>query len=510
MVKAGEAGGVLAPIGNYPVVVRAWDEAGNMSEKSGQIIIPQPNAAPLPTFTPTPIPEIVAVETEEGEETQEVVALIEAEPAPAEEEKQEEEKKESVFTFASKDQTPTPNTQSTNANILWGATASAAIGAFAAQIAERKRREAEAEAARKRAEREYQKRVWAAGAGRYNQAKRVKAQAAKSSWIAQQTSQWLAEYNKQPEEDPYDDIEEWHERQDRSNAAVIAEYKEKIRRKRIQEAADEIEAEKKIGYTDPELPNPDKLDSATLSYIAMGNAVASGEFSREKYDKAREEKTWWEKPRNWAETITGLVPTFKTAWNVRNIKFEDHTGGYHHIEADVLDGHKLDEFANAASEGWEHGPGGNWAKGNLDDEVAKWVWDDAKGVFGNIGSWFSTKKGVEEVSKEVAQETSEEITKEVTETAIKEVAEEVAETASKQTIREMGGEVLENTVKSGPWDVLFSTAFNIYDYGFGEEKDTGILSQEFGVSTGVDITQSILTGLVAAGAVALLLTLTPL
>ena len=243
------ADGILAPIGNYPVVVRAWDEAGNMSEKSGQIIIPQPDAAPLPTFTPTPVQEVLAVETEESEDTQEIAALIEPEPAPVEEERPEE-KKESIFTFGSKTNTPTPNSQSTNANVLWGATASAAIGAFAAQIAERKRREAEAEAARKRAEREYQKRVWAAGAGRYNQAKRVKAQAAKSSWIAQQTSQWFAEYNKKPEEDPYDDIGEWHERQDSANAAVIAEYKA-IREKKRKESM----REKVLGFKE-KLLNP--------------------------------------------------------------------------------------------------------------------------------------------------------------------------------------------------------------------------------------------------------------
>ncbi|MCP4140285.1 MAG: hypothetical protein GY755_08355 [Chloroflexi bacterium] len=247
------ADGILAPIGNYPVMVRAWDEAGNMSEKTGQIIIPQPDAAPLPTFTPTPVQEIVAVETEESTERQEVVAIIEEEALPVEEEKEEEEKKESIFTFGSKSETPTPSnspSSSPSSAVVWGATASAAIGAFAAQIAERKRREAEEEAARKRAEREYQKRVWAAGARRYNQAKRVKVQAAKSSWIAQQTSQWLAEYNKKPEEDPYAGIAEWHERQDKANAAVISEYKA-IREKKRKETM----REKVLGFKE-KLLNP--------------------------------------------------------------------------------------------------------------------------------------------------------------------------------------------------------------------------------------------------------------
>ena len=212
------------------------------------------------------------------------------------------------------------------------------------------------------------------------------------------------------------------------------------------------------------------------------------------------------------ETIVGLVPTIKTAWKVRNIDFVEHAGEYLHIQADAPSGKKLDEFANAASEGWEHGAGGNYAKEILDNEVAKWVWEDGKGVFGNIKSWFSPtiKRGEAEVIEQVAKETSEEIAEQLSETVIKEVGEELAEEAGKLTVREVGGEILENTAKSGPWDVLVSTAFNIYDYGFGEEKDTGILSQEFGVSTGVDITQFIITGLAAAGVVALAIAFTPL
>ncbi len=71
------ADGILAPIGNYPVVIRAWDAAGNMTEKTGQIMIPQPNAAPLPTSTPTPLPEVIVAGVEPATvETQEVAALV--------------------------------------------------------------------------------------------------------------------------------------------------------------------------------------------------------------------------------------------------------------------------------------------------------------------------------------------------------------------------------------------------------------------------------------------------
>ena len=137
------ADGVLAPIGNYPVLVRAWDKAGNMSEKTGQIIIPQPEAAPLPTFThtPTAVPEVMTMETEPPLDAEEAAATAIPEPVPAEDEKQP---KARIVTFGSKSNTPTtpasrsPNSQSP---ILWGAAASAAIGAFNAAIEERKRRE---------------------------------------------------------------------------------------------------------------------------------------------------------------------------------------------------------------------------------------------------------------------------------------------------------------------------------------------------------------------------------
>ena len=43
---------------------------------------------------------------------------------------------------------------------------------------------------------------------------------------------------------------------------------------------------------------------------------------------------------------------------------------------------------------------------------------------------------------------------------------------------------------------------NVIDYGFGRNRDKGILSQEFAVSTGVDTVMAVGTGLVAAATVA--------
>ncbi len=88
---------------------------------------------------------------------------------------------------------------------------------------------------------------------------------------------------------------------------MIAEFKEKERRARIQAAVNEIEAEKVIGYVDPEVEKARKnaeLDSATQHYIAMGQTVENGEFSQDEYRRVQEaahdnkpetkKKSWWQ------------------------------------------------------------------------------------------------------------------------------------------------------------------------------------------------------------------------
>ncbi len=64
--------------------------------------------------------------------------------------------------------------------------------------------------------------------------------------------------------------------------------------------------------------------------------------------------------------------------------------------------------------------------------------------------------------------------------------------------------IFKSAAKNGT--VLFSfgvsTVVNIYDYQWGEHKDKGVLSQEFGVSTIVDTVFAVGVGLLAAGAVA--------
>jgi len=72
------------------------------------------------------------------------------------------------------------------------------------------------------------------------------------------------------DDDPYAGMDDWYEKQDKINAGMLAEVPELQRWAEKQKA---IKAQKDA-----------ELDSATRSYMAMGAAVASGEFSQKEYD----------------------------------------------------------------------------------------------------------------------------------------------------------------------------------------------------------------------------------
>ncbi len=66
-----------------------------------------------------------------------------------------------------------------------------------------------------------------------------------------------------------------------------------------------------------------------------------------------------------------------------------------------------------------------------------------------------------------------------------------------------------NAAVPGGLDILTTGLFNAYDYTFGEKKGETDKLQQWAVSTGVDLGGSLLTGALAAGAVALFLTFAP-
>jgi hypothetical protein len=68
-----------------------------------------------------------------------------------------------------------------------------------------------------------------------------------------------------------------------------------------------------------------------------------------------------------------------------------------------------------------------------------------------------------------------------------------------------GKKLVSGALSKGTWITAAATSLagNIIDYGFGKNKDKGIASQEFAVSTGVDTVLTVGTGVLAAGGVAL-------
>ena len=253
--------GILAPIGSYEVVVTAWDAAGNESRKTGEIIIPDPGAAALPLIASDPQPEIAAAVVEPLAPVVEpppVVVEAPPEPQPAE----IKEKKGIVVPFGSQTKsTAAPsNTQAPDPNILWGATASAAIAAFAAQIAERKRQEEEA---RKRAAsakaqrykaiaRAYQASLNAFKDGLVQSGVKVvdaikqRTEALKKGKIPSSVAAVVSNFK----------AEQDQRKTKRARVSILDDPPPKYAPeeiKRIKEAVAEIDAEKKIGYKDPEL-----------------------------------------------------------------------------------------------------------------------------------------------------------------------------------------------------------------------------------------------------------------
>ncbi|MBT7074422.1 MAG: hypothetical protein HN922_05895, partial [Anaerolineae bacterium] len=142
------ADGITAPIGTYDVIIYAENEAGNRSQKSAQIIIPQPNATALPTFTPTPTATNTPLTTPTATVYNAPLIVPTATQTPfvfLPPEPRETEENNGFFSFFNLPPSTSSGTgQDTNPNILWGVAAAAALGAFNAVIAEKKRKEAEA------------------------------------------------------------------------------------------------------------------------------------------------------------------------------------------------------------------------------------------------------------------------------------------------------------------------------------------------------------------------------
>ncbi len=375
------ADGVTAPIGTYNVSVIAVDNAGNSSEKTAQIIIPQADAPALPTFTPTPIPAvIVAEETAPPPETEEVVVIPPAvDPEPSEgivrkeisisfsspktepiseqssnlplavtaaaalgaslavtrNKKKEKQASGRVQVFGKAKQVPVPanaqgsatitSAQPASSNVLWGSAASSVIGAFTARIEEEKRR-LEEERQRRKAEEEAKRARKKAEAEERERLRRLSSAENQSGGVRLTKRQKLFERMgwSKPKKLSYRERAKAYQRSldtFRANLKasglsadeVAKQSSNAIRNGKIPSAAAVIEnyrQEKRLKAKDeflnpspPATPEPSlaevqkrmalkaqkdaSVDSAMASYIAMGNAVEDGEFSKEEYDKAQ-------------------------------------------------------------------------------------------------------------------------------------------------------------------------------------------------------------------------------
>ena len=156
-------GDIVAPIGDYPVTVEAWDNLMNRGVDTGKILIPDPGppAVSTPTTTPTtlsqPTPTQPSPTTTIITETKPLVSqpspTATARPAVAMSFGDEDEIDGTVSTTEKAEPTTSPSGGASG--LLWGAAALAAAGAATAYALSRRRaREAALAEKRRRAARE--------------------------------------------------------------------------------------------------------------------------------------------------------------------------------------------------------------------------------------------------------------------------------------------------------------------------------------------------------------------
>ncbi|MBT7072876.1 MAG: hypothetical protein HN975_18535 [Anaerolineae bacterium] len=218
-----------------------------------------------------------------------------------------------------------PSTQPTSATVLWGEAASSVIGAFTAKIEERKRK---IEEERKRREEEaarIAKQKAEAAEKRRNSLNIAPANTGGAPKLTKHQKFMIRMGWAKPKRLSYGEIAKAYQRSLNNFRATLKasglsaseaakQGREALRNGKIPSAAavisnyrQEKRLEKKEKFLNPAPPPTEpslaevqkqialeaqkdsELDSATQHYMAMGSAVANGEFSKEGYDKAREQ-----------------------------------------------------------------------------------------------------------------------------------------------------------------------------------------------------------------------------
>ena len=144
-------GEIIAPIGEYPVTVKAWDLLGNSTTAAGLILIPPPEepesaeevSGPVSEPPPTEAPEPTSAPSASG---------LSVEPSPTSEPLAALVGRPAASIGSAEPATTTTSTEGGSGALLWGAAAlAAAASATAYALNRRKAREAEIEKMRKEA-----------------------------------------------------------------------------------------------------------------------------------------------------------------------------------------------------------------------------------------------------------------------------------------------------------------------------------------------------------------------
>ena len=259
--------------------------------------------------------------------------------------------------------------------------------------------------------------------------------------------------------------------------------------KRIKEAVAEIDAEKKIGYVDVKhqmattTQRDAELDSATLHYTAIGNALAEGRISIEEYEEAREQAK--ENLRQGKKVGETELEEVGNSWYGQNLAgpFLESSDAYPSIMATS----KIKIYSNKSRRTSISNYGPNWAQ-------RAWNW---------VGSQLNLHpKTVRTVSNKLASSQNQ-VDDALRGLNLDDLDRPITNPSAVSNAAARG--VLRNSVKPSAMGLtsVISVGTNLYDYTWGEHEDIGVNSSEFAASTVVDTGVGIGLGLLAAGVVAI-------
>ena len=429
--------------------------------------------------------------------------------------------------------TTNPISTTNSNNILWGAAAAAAVGAFMAEAQRKREEEVAAKAAADRAA--FLARIEKEGAKKGNRILSYKQRAKAYQASLDNFKASLIKSGLTPEEAAAAKTKALLGGSIPSVASVVAAKNRNDAMEAKMAAEDAADEAKWIAMKQAEEAKKAELQTGLAAYY---NAMRQGEQDAQQAQQMAGLAAYYNAMRQGErespatkEQNSGLLSeakkkVFDSLIAIRQfgilskISYGDNKHGNKTIIANVPDGEKL-SFRQYLSDnfGLDLFGTGNVKSSTINNSIMDAVFDtNGKGFlngfvdgvkntvldFGRNIETFRNKVGElggsilndirSKISTSNPNKNSDEIVEATAEVAVREGAQSTTKTVLK--------EVAENAAKSGPLDLITTVGFNLYDYGYGDEKDKGIGSQEFWVSTGVDLAQSLVAALAAAALVA--------